>query len=186
MASDEQLVRQSLSGNEEAFRQLVETYKAYVFAIILNFIPDPFEAENIAQETFLQIYRSLPQYRYLNFKGWVGKIAANKALDWRRALAKRPGLYPLEDIENIAARPAPDGKAQSSPEEEVLSREERGQVRKVYAALPEQYRRTVGKFYLEGKDYRRIALEEGTTIKTVESRLYRARNLLREKWKEME
>lgn len=75
-------------GDEQAFCEIVETYKGYVFAIILNFIKDNYIAEDIAQEVFLQAYRSLPQFRNKNFKAWIGKIAVNKAIDFKRAQGK--------------------------------------------------------------------------------------------------
>ncbi len=62
MNHDMKLVQKCLSGNEQAFCEIVETYKGYVFAIILNFIKDNYIAEDIAHEVFLQAYRSLPQF----------------------------------------------------------------------------------------------------------------------------
>lgn len=84
MEQDMELIKQTLSGNEEAFAKIIDRYKGYIFAVILNFIKEHDEAENIAQEVFLQIYISLPEYKTQNFKGWIGKIAANKAIDWKR------------------------------------------------------------------------------------------------------
>lgn len=179
MVCDEQLVKQAISGNEEAFRQLVERYKAYIFAIVLNFIKDHFEAENVAQEVFLQIYRSLPSYRFQSFKSWIARIAVNKALDWQRTEKKR----------NMQHQPVlddwPDQRC-ATPEELIEKKEEIRCLREICSALPSVYRCTVEKFYMEGKSQQQIAQEEGTTIKTIESRLYRARNLLKEKWKEAE
>lgn len=62
----QQLVWRSRQGDQEAFAQIVNLYKAYVFAVILNFVGETDEAENIAQEVFLQIYRSFPRYRSQN------------------------------------------------------------------------------------------------------------------------
>lgn len=179
MVCDDQLVKQAISGNEDAFRQLVDRYKAYIFAIVLNFIKDHFEAENVAQEVFLQIYRSLPCYRSQNFKGWIARIAVNKALDWQRAEKKR-NVQPQLVLEDWPQR------CSATPEELIARKEEIRYLREICSALPSVYRCTVEKFYLEGKSQQQIAQEEGTTIKTVESRLYRARNLLKEKWKEAE
>jgi DNA-directed RNA polymerase specialized sigma24 family protein len=84
VCDDEQRVQRFLSGDQEAFREIVDVYKAYVFAIILNFVKQQDEAENVVQEVFMQIYRSLPQYRFQSFKSWIGKISITKAIDWQR------------------------------------------------------------------------------------------------------
>ena len=55
MICDEELINQALLGNEEAFAKIIDRYKGYIFAVILNFIKEHDEAENIAQEVFLQI-----------------------------------------------------------------------------------------------------------------------------------
>lgn len=202
MVCDEQHIKRVLSGDEEAFREIVETYKAYVFAIILNFIDDRFEAENIAQEVFLQTYRSLPQYRFQSFKGWIGRIAVNKALDYRRKEDKRKAEMPVACLEERIAGGGRGGLALAnrlclegntiifsghvSPEEIVVKKEEMRRIGELCRSLPEIYRTTLEKFYLQGKNQQEIAEEEGTSVRTVESRLYRARSMLREKWKEGE
>jgi hypothetical protein len=72
-------MKRLMNGDLQAFERFIEQYQAYVFAIILRFVNDPDDAQDIAQEVFLQLYRSLPQYRPENLKAWVGKIATNKA-----------------------------------------------------------------------------------------------------------
>ncbi|NLY86225.1 MAG: hypothetical protein GX077_07725 [Tissierellia bacterium] len=84
MDQDIQLIKRVLAGEKAAFEKIVEKYKGYVFAIIFNFIKDYDEAENIAQEVFLQIYISLPEFKFDNFKGWISRVTANKAIDWKR------------------------------------------------------------------------------------------------------
>lgn len=174
MDCDERLVRQSLSGDEEAFRQLVDTYKAYVFAVILCYTKDRFEAENLAQDVFLQVYRALPQYQYGSFKAWIGKIAVSKAVDWLRSQRR---LTPERISENA-------GVVCENPESVLLKKEHLLKIRTTFNCLPDIYRRAAEKFYFEERSYQEIAREEGVSVKTVESRLYRARILFRKKWEE--
>ena len=84
MGPEESLVKQAANGDKKAFAELVDRYKAYIFAIILKFINDKEQAENIAQETFLQVYISLPGYKHEGFRTWIGRIAVNKAIDLQR------------------------------------------------------------------------------------------------------
>ncbi len=195
MSNEDQLVLQSLSGDEDAFREIVETYKAYIFAIILNFVKEQDEAENIAQDVFLQIYRSLPQFRFKNLKSWIGKITVTRAIDWKRKNKKREReklygddseIYRVEGSNLITPglTPAFSGTGFSNPEDIFLKKEKRTRVKETCERLPALYKSVMMKFYLEGKSYQDIATEESTTVKTIESRLYRARNLFREKWGE--
>lgn len=195
MSNEDQLVLQSLSGDEDAFREIVETYKAYIFAIILNFVSEHNEAENIAQDVFLQIYRSLPQFRFKNLKSWIGKIAVSRAIDWKRKNKKREReklygydseFYRIERTNLTTSRLTPVfcGNRFNNPEDILLKKEKTTRVKITCERLPEIYKRVIIKFYLEGKSYQDIATEESTTVKTIESRLYRARHLFREKWGE--
>lgn len=179
MSHDDTLVRKTLAGDEEAFRKIVNTYKGYVFAVILNFIKDNFIAEDIAQEVFLQIYRSLPQFKNKSFKSWIGKIAANKAIDYKRNQAKICEEF-TEQLDGDLMVPG----GYLTPEDILLSKVQRDKVLKVTANLPKIYSQALEKYYFEGKSYKDIALEENITVKTVESRLYRAKRLFKQNWGE--
>lgn len=180
MSSEEILIRKAAEGSKAAFEDLVERYKAYVFAIILNFIEDNNQAENVAQEVFLQIYISLPRYRYEGFRTWIGRIATRKAIDWKRkegriAVRERPvDMQEFVPGEDMSVR----------LEDEFIFNEDRERLKVLCDELPPKYRTIVKAFYYAGKSYKQIAMEEGIAEKTVESRLYRARKILRENWKE--
>lgn len=181
MDQDTQLIKQVLAGNKIAFEKIIDKYKGYVFAIILNFIKDQNEAESIAQEVFLQIYISLPEYKFDNFKGWISRIAANKAIDWKRKKISRLKEETMESIEVIVDR---ENMGESkTPEDILIEKENREKIRRICHSIPPIYENIIIKFYFEGKSYEEIAKEEGITVKTVASRLYRGRNLLREKWR---
>jgi RNA polymerase sigma factor (sigma-70 family) len=177
METEDLLVRQAAQGDRRAFERLVETYKGYVFAIVLNLIKDGHQAENVAQEVFVQVYISLPRYRHQGFRTWLGRIATNKAIDWKRKQAKieRTEL-PLDTVED----PASDGGS-GQPDEELIRKEEFRRLRRVCEALPDKYRTVVKKYYSLGRSYSEIAAEEGIPVKTVETRLYRARKIIKER-----
>jgi RNA polymerase sigma factor (sigma-70 family) len=179
MPEDEKLVRRFISGDERAFREIIEAYKGYVFAIILNLIKDNYMAEDIAQEVFLKIYRSLPDYHYKNFKSWVGKIAVNKAIDYKRAQARiLSNEYTSEAMDEVLMGES----GGQTPEEIFLDTEHRKRVLEVISSLPAAYSGTLEKYYFEGKSYKEIAVEECISTKTVESRLYRGKKLFEKSW----
>lgn len=179
MEDERILIERAKEGNEEAFSDLIGIYKNYIFAIILNFIKDYDEVENIAQEVCLQLYVSLPKYDQQNFKAWLGRIATNKSIDWLR---KKKAKYKDEVLDeanldrNIIEK--------ENPESLLLEKERRERLNKVLNSMPDIYRLTLEKFYFEEKSYDEIAVEDGVSSKTVASRLYRAKKLLKEKWRE--
>lgn len=179
MNPEDILIKRAAIGDKAAYEQLVNKYKGYVFAIILNFIEDRFYAENVAQEVFLQVYISLPQYRFEGFKTWLGRIATRKAIDWGRVHGKYRTRERFAADEELSER---NGEY-DSPEDKLIRHEEAARIRKLCDQLPENYQRIVEKYYFMGKSYRQIAEEENIAVKTVETRLYRARRKLREQWK---
>jgi len=176
--NDDEWIQRFIVGDTQAFEAIIDQYKAYVFAIVLRFVKDPEDVQDIAQDVFLQIYRSLSDYQPDHLKAWIGKISANKAIDWKRRQAK----YEFEDGQIDLANLADNRLA--SPDQVLIQQEREFNIRSLYSTLPTQYSRTVIKYHFEGKSYQQIAREEGISVKTVESRLYRARKLMRDRWKE--
>lgn len=176
---DEEIISRVLGGSKEAFQSLVERYYGLVYSITYNITGDHQYAENLVQETFIQAYRSLHTYRNQGFKAWIGKIATHKAIDWKRKNG-RVTTVPWEE-ELIPAE-----ICLQTVEENIVVREEHKKLRILYHALPQKYLRVLQKFYIQEKDCRQIAREEGVGTRTVESWLYRARNKLRSQWKEDE
>lgn len=182
MERERLLIKESIEGSEKAFAGIVNIYRNYVFAIILNFVKDYGEAENVAQEVFLQIYTSLPAYDNDNFKAWIGKIAANKSIDWIRKRKARFHEEILENTADLADSTIPDKG--NNPEIFLVDKERREILMRALSNLPEIYRTAVEKFYFQEKSYEIIAKEENVPVKTIASRLYRAKILLKEKWRE--
>lgn len=182
MPCDEELIKAALSGKDAAFEKIVNKYKGYIFAIILNFIKDHNEVENIAQEVFIQIYISLPEFKFDNFKGWIGKIAVSKSIDWKRKKTRKYNEQLTEDTSKIDCSKL--FQQYETPEDILVEKENKQKIYRLCQNIPKIYSDTIIKFYFEEKTYEEIAKEDGTTVKTIASRLYRGRNMLRKKWRE--
>ena len=180
MEKENLLIEKAKLGHEDSFSELIDIYKNYIFAIILNFIKDYNEVENVAQEVCLQIYVSLPNYDQQNFKGWIGRIATNKSIDWLRKKKAKFNDEVLED--SVIERLSQDQK--DNPELLLVEKERREELYKALNSIPEIYRDTLKKFYFQDKSYEVIADEEEVSTKTIASRLYRGKILLKEKWRE--
>ncbi len=181
MERESLLIKESIEGSEKAFANIVNNYKNYIFAIILNFIKDYGEAENVAQEVFLQIYTSLPTYDNDNFKAWISKIAANKSIDWIR---RKKTKFREEAVENTMELIDSTASDKNNPEISIVDKERKEVLTRALNNMPEIYRVVIEKFYFQEKSYEMIAKEEDVPIKTIASRLYRAKILLKEKWRE--
>lgn len=167
------------SGNREAFEAFVREYGQFVYRAAYSVLRDEQDARDAAQETFLQVYKSLPDYRSSGFRTWLSRIAVNKAIDMKRKMNRRHEEHwdPVEVADHL-----PD------QEEDVvrsLIRKERSkELRQQITDLPSSHRQVVTSFYLEEKSQDSIASELGQAPKTIESRLYRARAWIRKHWKE--
>lgn len=159
----------------------MQAYGSYIYKTVFAVLQSPHDAEDVTQEVLLQIYRSLPECRMDGLKTWITRIAVNKAIDYKRSRARRPE-EPMESSflsdglkENTDAAPA--------AEQSALELEEKRQLREQVARLPENYREVVTSYYMQDKSYEQIAAETGLELKSVESRLYRARNWMKRHWR---
>lgn len=93
--ADEELVRASLDGDPHAFEEVIQRYQRLVFNIIYHYLGRRNEVEDVAQEVFLKVYRSLSTYDTTRpLKAWISRIAVNSCLDeLRRARKKKMMLF---------------------------------------------------------------------------------------------
>jgi len=131
-----------LDGDDHAFRLLVEKYRNDVFRTIFAVLRDQKEAEDAAQEVFMKIYTSLPQYQNQGFKTWMTRIAVNHAIDVKRKQVRRREEV-QEDLEKQV-----DGSPKDSVEKEIMDLDRRRLVRKKLNELPENYRDVIYGFYI--------------------------------------
>lgn len=170
-----------LDGGPAAFEPFVHKYGPHIYRTVFAVLRTPQDAEDAMQEALLQIYRSLPAFRHDGLKTWMTRIAVNKAIDYKRYKSRRPErAADLEDREDGAAW----SEAGYAPlEDGLLEREQKRRVRERIGDLPDHYREVVNAYYIEEKSYEQIAGETGLAVKSVESRLYRARSWMRRHWR---
>jgi len=151
----DEIINKAKNKDEDAFKTIVDTYKNYVFAIILNFVKDEKEAENIAQEVFLQVYLSLNKYKEGSFKSWISKLTSNKTIDYIRNKSTHFKEEVAGDREYIF-----NSKDENTPEEKMLKEERNNKLMEKCKMLPEIYYRVLVDFYIYDKTYEEIAKSE--------------------------
>jgi RNA polymerase sigma-70 factor (ECF subfamily) len=166
--TEEELIANSQVGDREAFGELVRRYRERVQATAYRFCGDPHLAEDIAQETFIKIWRNLPRFRAGNFQSWMYRIAVNTAIDYARR------ARPTVDIEDLPLAAPGD-----SPEDALLHIEHAQAIRQAVTRLPSHSRVTLILREYEGLSYKEIATVLDIPLGTVMSRLNYARNRLR-------
>ena len=176
MEHEYELINRIKSGRRELFEQIVLKYQDLIYTVCFNIIRDGGDAENLAQETFLTAYCSLSGFRGENLKSWLCRIAVNKSVDFKRKQVKQKA-EPLDAHENTARG--------GDSVEELLERKDRAEkLNNILAFIPEKYSSVVSAFYYDRLGVKEIARQSGIPEKTVETRLYRARKLIRERWGE--
>jgi RNA polymerase sigma-70 factor (ECF subfamily) len=168
--SDHELVRQAQAGDIEAFTQLVRRHERRVRSITARMLDDPRDAEEAAQDTFLNAWRAQGAFRGdAAVATWLHRIAVNTALAAGRR--RRPPSVPLDP--DHPAEPGAD-PARDTPE-----RVDRIQaMRAALDAIPARYRVVLVLRDLEGFTNQEVADIVGITVANVKSRLHRGRRAL--------
>lgn len=178
-SSDEQLAERARDGDLTAFRELVDLHKAYIFTLLFRMIEHRETAEDLAQEVFIKLYRSLPQYRGdAKLSTWLYRIAVNTAADYRRAQSRNPLARFIRQLKETRI------DTHDQPEERVVAKEGQELLRVLLARLPEKYKLPLYLYHYKQLSVQEISGITGLPPKTVETRLYRGKTLLRQQWME--
>lgn len=170
--TDNELVIECLEGDQEAYSELITRYKRLIYSVAYKFSRDSDEVNDLAQEAFIKIYRSLSRYdSQYKFSTWSVKVATNICLDHVRR--KRLNSVSLDEIENFTGK-------NNSPEEYYLRKEKSQALKNAIAGLPEIYRVPIILYHQKGMSYKEIAEKLGKPMSIIKNRIFRARNTLKE------
>ena len=162
---------------KEQFADCVGKYGRLVFSICLSFTGNYFDAEDLAQDTFLSAYKSLPGFEGENIKAYLTTIAANKCRDHLRRSERKNIPLDYEEREN-------PGYIESGPEDDIVKSESYGRVMDVCEKLNEPYRSVAVSYFCGGKKLSDISKQTGQNLKTLQTQLYRAKAWLKILWEE--
>ena len=171
--NENELIRQTLAGDTSAFDRLVKTYRTTIYMLVLSYIKNPADAEDLTQRIFIRAYERLATLRDLNcFLPWLQRIAQNTCKNWlHRQVDSTTNFEALTDTDFATTVP--------SPEEVVLKAEIELIVREAIGALQETDRKLVEGRYIEGASYDELQVESGLSYAAIANRLKRAKQEMR-------
>jgi RNA polymerase sigma-70 factor (ECF subfamily) len=186
--TDEQLLLAYRQGDKVSFTQLMERYQRELFHFLVRFLGDRAAAEDVFQETFLQVHQSAEQFdTSRRFRPWLFTIAANKARDLIRSQARRP-TNPLQ----ASINPGDDESGEfidlmssvdALPDEGLQKAELQQQVQKTVLGMPQHLREILLLSYFHQFPYKQISDILEIPLGTVKSRLHAAVAHFADRWK---
>jgi RNA polymerase sigma factor (sigma-70 family) len=168
---------QTLAGqpewNRPTWEDIVRTHSARVYRLAYRLTGNPHDAEDLTQEVFVRVFRSLSSYTPGTFEGWLHRITTNLFLDW----ARRKQRIRFEGLADEMVHRLPG--SEPTPAEAFDDSHLDDDVQAALKALPPEYRAAVVLCDIEGFSYEEIAATLGVKLGTVRSRIHRGRAQLR-------
>ena len=174
--ADQQLVERVQKGDKRAFEVLVLKYRHRIFSLVLRFVRDPDEVQDVVQEAFIKAYRALPAFRGDSaFYTWLYRIAINTAKNHLVSRSRRPPGVDIEVEDAEYLEGAGSLRDNADPESLLATEQLRAAVDGAIRRLPEDLRTALSLREYEGLSYEEIAEVMRCPVGTVRSRIFRAR-----------
>jgi RNA polymerase sigma-70 factor (ECF subfamily) len=174
--TDAEIIAQVLAGNQAPYRLLVERHQQAVFNAAYRLLGQREEAADVSQDAFLRAFQALNSFQVDRpLKPWLCRIAINLALN--RLKRQRPALS-LDGNEDEPGLQLPDTAAE--PQATLLQSEQQQMLRRAILALPPDQRAVIELRHFQELSYDEMAAALEVSLATVKSRLFRARQQLRQ------
>ncbi|BAX82676.1 RNA polymerase sigma factor [Labilibaculum antarcticum] len=179
---ERELVEQLKSGNETAFRSLVETYQTMVVNTAMGMIHNQADAEDIAQEVFMQVYHSITDFRSeSSLKTWLYRITITRSLNAIRDRKRRNFFSRVEDFFQGKKEEVNEKASFVNPDKALEEKDHANAIHTALDALPENQKIAFTLSKYEELSYEEIAELMQLSKSSVESLLFRAKSNLQKK-----
>ncbi len=182
LLNDEEIILSVLNGHIQDYEVLVNRYKDKVYNLAYQFTYNRPDSEDLAQEIFIHVFSKLSSFKHQSsFSTWIHRIAINKCNDWYRKNKNRVKQISLED------NPLGPNKYETkdhtyNPEQRLLKMERQRLVTAMVMELPEKYRTVIIMYHYQQLSAKEIACILNIPKKTVDTRIYRGKRLLKRKF----
>lgn len=178
---DADLVQSTLAGNIDDFRKLVEKYQHFAERWAFHHVKNLSDAEDIAQEAFVEAYFRLDTLREQHkFGSWLRSIVSNTSVSWLR---RRKSTVSFEEINSIHSHGTLFERynryEMSTPDNLLEQQEQEKMLQSAINRLPLEYQRIITMFYFDSRSYKEIAAQLNISVAAVKSMLHRARQKLK-------
>jgi len=161
----------------QLLERAIEEYGRLILTVCNSMTGDHFEAEDLAQDTFLSAYKNLDSFDGGNMKAWLVKIASNKCRDYLKSAARRSVPTPQETLELVT-------DAVPIPEDVILENDTEKRLKDFCISLKEPYRSIAVAYFCEHRSAQDISKTTGKNLKTTQTQIYRTKAMIRKLWKE--
>lgn len=176
MEEERQWIEEVLSGNKQAYAQIINKYKNPLYATILRMTGNQQDAADLVQEAFIKIYRQLEKFDGKgSFSSWLYRVAINHCMDEFRKKSYKIKQVEINEADLLDAH---------HPEVIFLKKEKNRQLEKLISGLPEDERMILLLRYVNEQSYKEISEFMDLSLATVRNKLHRAKKKLREMIKE--
>lgn len=180
---ERELLRRCKAGDEDAWREFIDTYKHMVYSFAYDLLRNPEDAEDVAQEVFINAYRAIGSFRGdARISTWLYRVTKNACLNFIRQRDKST-WESLDDQEGNWEELLDCDDGTPTPEEIALHEELREVVRRKIDELPPIYRTAIIMCDMRQLNYEEAARILNTPVGTLKSQVFRARRMLKEKLK---
>lgn len=184
---DHRLINQARDGDQKAFESLLNKYRNLVYHVMIKMVGNSQEAEDLTQEAFIKAFNALSSFNEeFAFSTWLMKIATNNCIDFLRKKKLRvfsinePIQYKDEELQYEI----PDHEL--TPDRKMLAEEKSKYINSAIQSLPPRYRHVILLRHKEEKSYEEISEILNLPLGTVKARIFRAREMLNKKMKNID
>ncbi|ANH82914.1 RNA polymerase subunit sigma-70 [Niabella ginsenosidivorans] len=180
MLNEDQLVRALKEGSETAFKHVVDTYQNMVYNTCLSIVKSEEDAEDIAQEVFVQVYQSIASFKgESKLSTWIYRIATTKSLDFERKKKRKKRFGFVRSIFGEESEVVINPPDFHHPGVVLDKKENAALLFQAIDQLPDNQRTAFLLNKVEGLSYQEVAEVLQTSVSSIESLLHRAKNNLR-------
>jgi RNA polymerase sigma-70 factor (ECF subfamily) len=185
-SDQEAQIRLAMTGNLEAFNELVLTHQDRAYTLAYALLGDPALAEDATQEGFIKAFQNIGSFRGSSFRAWLLKIVTNSAYDILRKIHRHPAepLFPVDENDDEIESPGWLADPAASVQSIVEQKETSTHLYQMLDELPDVYRTAITLIDIHEFDYVEAARILNIPLGTLKSRLARARTQMVEKLKD--